>query len=381
MQYLLFSLCHSVTSAKKLSAVKLLVSLLGFFLLASCSSFDKPEEWVLTGSIMGTSYTVTIIGPPKGADRIELQQHVFAALSQVDGLMSTYKADSEVSRFNRFQEDSWFTLSPETFSVVQLAQEVSQLSGGSFDVTVAPLIELWGFGQQGTDDVIPSDKMVELALQKIGFQHLLLDASSSAVKKRKPVTINLSAVAKGYGVDLVAERLMALNLKCFLIEVGGEVWAKGLKPGKQPWRVAVESPDGDFISGDVETDVGGIVAGRPVLVQTASVRIAQKIINISDVGVATSGDYRNFFEKEGQRYSHTIDPGTGKPVKHNVVSVSVIDQSTARADAWATALLVMGAEMGMAVAQRNELAVFFIVRTETGFAESMTANFKQYLVN
>ncbi|MBL4868406.1 MAG: FAD:protein FMN transferase [Pseudomonadales bacterium] len=308
---------------------------------------------------MGTNYTIKIIKPPEELDRDFIEKEVWATLSQIDELMSSYKANSEVSRFNQFQEHGWFTVSADTFLVMELAQKVSELSHGSFDVTVAPLIEIWGFGTEVTGDVIPTDEMIQRTLQKIGYNNLLLDPSRSAIKKNKPLTVNLSAIAKGYAVDKVAERLVSLNLNSFLIEVGGEVWAKGLKQDQQPWRIAVESP----------------------LVSHVSHNRVQKIIDVSGVGVATSGDYRNYFEKEGRRYSHTIDPTTGKPVQHNLVSVTVVDQSTARADAWATALLVMGLERGMVVAEENDLAVFFIVKEKAGFMESMTKNFEQYLTH
>ena len=339
-----------------------------------CSQTSTPTQWVLSGHTMGTRYTVKIIDPPTVLDKTVVENGVSEVLSQTDELMSTYKITSEVSQFNKISEGEWFPISPETFFVVNLAQEISHLSQGSFDVTVSPLIELWGFGKGDSANTIPSEEKLQAALRQVGYGSLLLDDDVKAMRKDKPLTVNLSAVAKGYAVDRIAQRLMSFNLDSFLIEVGGEIWAKGLKPGKRPWRIAVESPATDLKS------VNGSGSGDGV-VSLNEVRVVQRIIDVSEVGVATSGDYRNYFENHGQRYSHIIDPVVGAPVQHNLVSVTVVDASTARADAWATALLVMGLERGLEAAEKNRLAVFFISKTNSGFKETMSQRFNQYLVD
>ena len=324
--------------------------------ITGCDSSAKPEMWVISGPIMGTSYNVKVLDPPAGLSKNRVEKGVLDALINIDMLMSSYKDESELSRFNRFEMNQWFEVSKDTYAVIELAQEVSVLSEGSFDITVAPLIELWGFGARLTGDEVPSEKQSKEALLNVGYKDLLLDKRNEtlAIKKRKAITLNLSAVAKGYAVDQVALTLDKYGINSYLVEVGGEIWAKGFKPNGEPWRIAVESP---------------VLAKRAV----------QKIIDLTGVGVATSGDYRNYFEKDGVRYSHTIDPATGRPVQHNLVSVTVVDVSVAKADAWATALLVMGADRGMAAAKKNKLAVFFVVKNKDEFEESMTDSFKRYL--
>ena len=275
-------------------------------------------------------------------------------LGEIEARMSTYQADSEVSRFNRHPGTDWFPVSAETATLVAESLEIFRLSDGAFDITVGPVVNLWGFGPTAKDGGIPSEEKIKAALEKTGSQHLHARLSPPAIKKDADhLQIDLSAIAKGYAVDSVAESLQALGLGRFLVDIGGEMLARGRKLDNSAWNIAIERP-------------------------TASQRAIHKIIGLSDQAVATSGDYRNFFEADGRRYSHEIDPQTGRPVEHALASVTVVDPSCMRADAWATALIVLGPELGQQVAERENLAALFIVREENGtFLEKHSASFER----
>jgi thiamine biosynthesis lipoprotein len=301
----------------------------------------QPTMSVFAGPTMGTFFTVKVVDPPQTVDLETLQRAIEEQLDTVDSLMSTYREDSELSRLNRFDRAEWFPVSKETATVIALALEVGQLSGGALDVTVGPLVDLWHFGPKKGQGV-PDDEQISAALEKIGQDEIQVRQKPPAVLKKKAhIRIDLSAVAKGYAVDLVARCLEEKGVKNFLVDVGGEVKAAGVNQSGVPWRLAVEAP-------------------------TAEGRAVQTTVPLCDVAMATSGDYRNFFEQDGTRYSHIIDPRSGRPAAHRLASVSVIDASCARADALATALLVLGPEEGFRLAEVHDLPVLFIIREGSG---------------
>ena len=279
---------------------------------------------------------------------------VEAVLDEVNSSMSTYRADSEISRFNALPVDEWFDVSPDFYTVLSTAMAIGWQSHGAYDVTVAPLVDLWGFGPQGPVAAPPSDDTVTDVLERVGQDHLRLDGEGQRLLKRSPVTLDFSSIAKGFGVDRVAQWLSAQGVARYLVEVGGEMRLAGLSARGDPWRIAIERPD----SGD---------------------RGVEQAIRLTDTGVATSGDYRNFFEIDGQRFSHSIDPRRGYPVAHDLVSVTVVHPSAMIADGWATALVVLGYEDAMAVAQEQGLAVYFIRRQGEAFSDSHTPAFEPYL--
>jgi thiamine biosynthesis lipoprotein len=241
--------------------------------------------------------------------------------------------------------------------VVKAALRISRLTQGAFDVTIGPVVNLWGFGPQTAEEALPSDKAVKDALAKVGYERVhVRDTPPALRKERSDINIDLSAIAKGYGVDKIAQYLEAQGIGHYLVEIGGELRGKGLNPNGVPWRIAIEKPD----------------PGQ---------RVIERIIQISDRGVATSGDYRNFFEIAGQRYSHTMDPRTGRPVRHDLASVTVVSDTCMEADALATALLVMGPEQGFRFAQSQGIEAFFIVIGSEGFTERSTAGFERYVVD
>ncbi len=303
---------------------------------------------------MGTTFAVTVAGPVSDSVADRLRQDIEVTLADVDGAMSTYDPDSELSRFNRWQRTDWFALSPPTFEVFRQAQEVSRLTRGAFDVTVAPLVNAWGFGAAGPSTSLPTDTEVTALLANVGETMLEMDDDPPRIRKSRPaVQSDLSALAKGFAVDRVADLLDRGDngVEGYLVEVGGEVRTRGQNDEGRPWRVGIERPvDGP-----------------------SSV---QRVLELTDAALATSGDYRNYFEHEGRRYSHTIDPRTGYPVDHRLVSVSVVDASCMRADALATALEVLGPEEGLALALEQGLAAFLITREADGtLSEQATPEF------
>ena len=326
------------------------LALLLFALLAGCER--EPQSYRLEGPIFGTGFHVTFYGDYDDEQLDRIEHSVKDALHRVDRLMSTYKPDSELSRFNQAVVGEPFELSPETAEVIREAIRVGDMSNGAFDVTVGSAVNLWGFGPDKHPDRVPSDDEIAEALKEVDYQALQLDGDT--LTKTKPVYVDLSGIAKGYGVDAVARALDDLGVSRYLVEVGGEIRTRGDKPGDQPWRIAVEKP-------------------------VSNERSVQRIIELDDSAVATSGDYRNYFESDGKRYSHTIDPRTGRPITHHLVSVTVITADCMTADALATAIDVMGPDAGFAMAERENLAVYLVVKTPEGFETRVSTAFQNYL--
>lgn len=323
-----------------------------FALLALVGCDRTPEAYRFEGPIFGTGYHVTVYGDFSDRQLASLKDGIDDALEDVDRLMSTYKPESELSRFNAAPVGEPFALSPPTAQVIDEAIEIGELSNGAFDVTVGAAVNLWGFGPDKRPDEIPSDEEIAEALEEVDFRALHLNGNR--LTKTKPVYVDLSGIAKGYGVDHVAARLDALGVTSYLVEVGGEIRTRGTKPGGEPWRVAVEKP----ISRE---------------------RSVQRVLELEDVAVATSGDYRNYYEEDGRRYSHTIDPRTGRPITHHLASVTVVAEQSSTADGLATALEVLGPKKGMDLANREDIAAYFIVKTDEGFTTELSDAFHAYL--
>ena len=310
----------------------------------------------LSGSTMGTRYTVKLRALPPEVDRDALQAEIDGILHRINGRMSTWDPDSELSRFNASASTDWVTMSSETVRVVGEALEVSRLTDGAFDVTVGPLVDLWGFGPGPRPEVAPSSEQVAAAREQVGFRRLQLQETGSALRKEHPqLRIDLSAIAKGYAVDQLAEHLERRGVADYMVEIGGEVRARGTHPRGTPWRIGIERP---------------VAGGRSVY----------RVIQIDGRGLATSGDYRNFIEVDGRRLSHTIDPRTGRPVTHELASVTVMASSSMRADAIATGLLALGPEAAADLAEREKIAALFILRTDEGFREASTPEIGTALV-
>lgn len=332
-----------------------LVVLIALSSILGCSS--EPRVHAFSGAIMGTTYSVKLIegGSPNFDDPAVLnaaETLSYEALVRVDEALSTYKESSELMRFNRSDVGSVFKMGKEMRDVTTLSLAILNASDGFFDPSIGNLISAWGFGAH-SHDATPSGEKVAALLAQSGMRFVkVLDGAE--IKKVGKGFVDYSAIAKGYGVDKVAEGLSSLGFGNFIVEVGGEVRVAGHNAEGKPWRLGIEQPD-------------------------ILERKAYNIAHISDVSMATSGDYRNFIERPEGRYSHTINPQTGYPVSNQVASVSVIMKSCAIADAWATALLAMGEDRALEVAKEQGLAVFFIFRDKDGFRSHATEQMLAYL--
>ncbi|MEO9078501.1 MAG: FAD:protein FMN transferase [Rhodanobacter sp.] len=324
-------------------------------LFSSAASAKAAQLLHLDGQTMGTTWSVQVVPPPT-VSPAELQRGIQTELDRVDGQMSTYKAESDLSRFNGAPGGTWQTLPPEFFGVLQHALQLAKDSHGAYDPTVGPLVNLWGFGPDQRPRHPPNSDAINHAKSRVGWWKLKLDRAGLRAWQPGGIYLDLSAVAKGFSVDQVGRYLRQRGADSWLVEVGGELKAHGRKPGGRSWQVGIEQPDA----------AAGAVSRAEELVRT---------ISLDDRAIATSGDYRHVFEDGGHIYSHHIDPRSGYPVPHEVASVSVLADDCIQADPLGTALSVLGAERGMAYAREHGLAVLMIVRTAQGFEQRMSPAF------
>ncbi len=320
-------------------------------LLGACGPAPDPTI-ELKGPTMGTYYSVKLPRPPAAIAAESLQAGVQQALDSVIAEISTYDPGSELSRLNRNPSTDWIPVSTNLLAMLAEGQRIGGLSGGAFDVTVGPLVNLWGFGPEGKPDTVPSTAAIAAARERVGAHLLGLQAEPAAVRKRREdIYIDLSALGEGEGADRVAAWLESRGVTDYLVAVAGTLRVRGKNPKGEPWGIAVEEPDPEQ-------------------------RSAQRILPLTDRAISTSGDYRNFFEEGGRRYSHHIDPHTGEPVAQSLASVTVVlpagPHAARQADGLATALLVMGEERGPELAQAQGIAAYFIVREAQGFREIVT---------
>jgi len=311
----------------------------------------------LGGETMGTRWSVRLYARP-GADLHALHAGIQRQLDRVVAQMSTWDADSDLSRYRRADPGAWQALPEEFAAVLACATEVAAASDGAFDPTLGPLVDLWGFGSAGMPRRVPADTEVEHARAQGGWRRLQRRADGRELLQPGGLQLDLSAIAKGYGADLAATYLRAHDIAAALVEVGGEIRGYGRKPDGEPWRVLVESAADEDAGEDA---------------------LPPRVLRLDDAAVATSGDRWHRFEQDGQRYAHTLDPRSGRPVADAAASVSVVAADAMHADAWATALTVMGAGDGLAFAEAHGLAARFVVRADDGLRETMTAAFAAHL--
>jgi thiamine biosynthesis lipoprotein len=290
---------------------------------------EAKKEHLIQGRTMGTTYHLKIVtGYFQGIKG--LKNKIEKRLGEINQSMSTYIKDSEISRFNDLgQADVKFEVTDDFFRVMQMGKKVYDLSEGAWDATVNPLVDLWGFGRAGRKNKIPPKRQVEALLPSIGFENIEIISPGYLIKKNASVTLDFSSIAKGYGVDAVAEVIHREGFQNYLVEIGGEVYASGLRKDGQPWRIGINRPQKD-----------------------AAISNVYKVVRLRNKAFATSGDYRNFFEVNGIRYSHVIDPKTGYPVANGVVSVSIVSNTCTFADGLATAIMVMGHKNGLSLIDR-----------------------------
>lgn len=301
---------------------------------------------------MGTDYRITVVMAGPG-DEQQLETEIVAQLEAVNSSMSNWLPDSEISQFNRLSENETLTLSGPLLTVMEEAMAISRMSKGAFDITTARAIRLWGFGKDGAVSQEPSAQQLQSMRQSVGVDKLVLTGNTLS-KTHSDTEVNLSAIAKGFAIDQIAQMLESKDLTNYLINVGGELRARGHNVNQQRWKVAIEKPQ----------VLGGV----------------QEVIELRDLAIATSGDYRNYLLINGNKYSHTIDPRTLRPVLHRIALVSVLSERASTADAWATAFMAMGEETAIDFAEQHGLAAYFVLRAENGedFEVSISEKFKQY---
>jgi thiamine biosynthesis lipoprotein len=346
------------------------IGVIGGLLLAGLSpTLARAETVVLRGATMGTTYQIKFVADDHAIDRETLHADVERVLAEIDEQMSTYRPDSELSRFNRAPAGKWFPVSEGVAHVAAAAQKISEQSGGAMDVTVGPLVRLWHFGAKNGgvekapsphplpkgegeerapshrplpngdgEFAPPADDAIAAARAKVGYRMLEVREQPPALRKKMDgLEVDLSSIASGYTIDLLAELLMKRGVKNYMVELGGEVRAGGRREDGKPWRVGVERP-------------------------AAGERELEMAVPIENAAIATAGDYRKFFEYNGRRYSHVIDPATGRPVAQELASVTVVADTCIEAEGWDTPLLVLGPERGYECATKHGIAALFISR-------------------
>lgn len=316
--------------------------------LSGCGNGDAMEGF--GGPTMGSTYSIKYLrhpGLPAPADvRVEVEK----ILAEVDRQMSTYRSDSDIERFNDLPANRCQTMPAPVLELVRFGEQLSEQSEGSYDLTVEPLLNLWGFGPQAREEKVPTDQALAEARQRVGYQHLRIEGDQLC--KDAAVEVDFNSIAAGYAVDRIAARLEAMGIHNYLAEATGELKAAGRKLDGSPWHIALEEPRDDQ-------------------------QVAQRIIAVDGFGVSTSGDYRNYFEQGGRRYSHTFDARSGAPVSHALASVTVIHPSALMADGLSTLLLILGPERGWDYAETHNIGAFFVIRADTGFVTRTNQAFER----
>ena len=334
---------------------------IGFLMLAALAGCEKPgaESPMLEihGRTMGTFYGVKVVGDFPGGQQA-LQTQVDTLLKHYNDEISTYDPNSSLSKFNQQQTTAPYPVSQDMADIVISTVRVGQRTQGVLDVTVGPLVNLWGFGPDKRPVKIPTDAQIAAARQRVGIQHLHVDVSADHAELRKDIPnmyVDLSTVGEGFGADKVADFLESRGVHNYLVEIAGASRSRGVNAKGEPWKLAIQKP-------------------------TDELDEVQAIVKPDGRAISTSGSYRNYYELDGQRYSHIIDPATGKPITHRLVSATVITPTALEADGLDTALMVMGPEKAMAFAQQQHLAVYLVIKTDKGFKAEYSKSFEPYLV-
>ncbi|WP_296191426.1 MULTISPECIES: FAD:protein FMN transferase [unclassified Psychrobacter] len=338
------------------SASLTIIAISSVFTLSACQ--QKPDYNNLSGETMGTSYHISY-QLPKGADESVIQAAIDKRLQDINDSMSTYQADSTISKFNQLGKDTPIAIDADFSHVLKASRQVYELSGGAFDPTVMPLIETWGFGSTMTVERLQSPpSALEIAQAKalVDFDSVI-QKDDNIYKTKDGVGLDFSAVAKGYGVDVIADVLKnTYQIRNYMVEIGGEVATSGVSAQQQAWQIAIDAP----------------IEGSTVSTRQAMAVIRQPINNGASMALATSGNYRNSVVFDGKHYSHTIDPTTGEPIVGGAPSVTVAAETVALADAWATALTAMPYEKALATAKEHDIAALFVILAKGVAADTAT---------
>lgn len=316
--------------------------------LSGCGNGDSLERF--DGPTMGSRYSIQYVRHASTPGPKAVQAEVENILAEVDRQFSTYRSDSDIERFNNLPANHCQKMPTPILELIRVGEQLSSQSEGSYDLTVEPLLNLWGFGPQAREEKVPSAEALAEVRQRVGHRHLRIDGDQLC--KDAAVEVDFNSIAAGYAVDTIAARLEALGIHDYLAEATGELKAVGKKLDGSPWRIALEEPRDDQ-------------------------QVAERVIAVDGYGVSTSGDYRNYFEQGGRRYSHTFDACTGTPVLHTLASVTVIHPSALMADGLSTLLLILGPERGWDYAQTHDIAAFFVIRADTGFVTRTNQAFER----
>ena len=319
--------------------------------LAGCSKHVDTVS--LSGSTMGTTYHIKYIPNDKTPDIQSLHAEVELTLEQVNDEMSTYRPDSELSTYNRLKMGQGILVSPDLIKVVNEAKQINKATAGALDITVGPLVNLWGFGPKKGQLEPPKPEDIAAARKMVNIDGVVVNGERLE-KGSKALYADLSSIAKGFGVDKVASVFDKYHVSGYLVEIGGELRVKGKKADGSEWKIAIEKP-------------------------TSEERKVQQVISLGDMAMATSGDYRNYFEENGKRYNHIIDPRNGMPVQHRLASVTVLNKECMVADGFATAMMVMGVKESLALAKKDNLAIMLIEKQDDGFKVHYSDAFKKYV--
>jgi len=321
----------------------------------------------LAGQTMGTTWSVAYVQPPDVANALEqagIDESIRAVLARVDAQMSNWRDDSDISAFNRAAAGQWIALPDDAFHVLETALRVARESGGAYDPSAGPLVDLWGFGPAPCREVAPGVDEVMSARERCGWARVVLDVQGKRAQQPGGISLDLCAIAKGFAVDAVSLALTDVGIAHHLVEIGGELRGEGVKPDGMPWWVELEAPVTEAES------------------EAAAEGITQDLVALHGLSVATSGDYRRYFMEASQpcapskRYAHTLDPRTGYPASHALASVSVVHRECMMADAWSTALTVLGPQAGMQLAAARDIAARFVMRVPDGFRETVTPAYR-----
>ncbi|MFZ6874340.1 FAD:protein FMN transferase [Undibacterium sp. Di27W] len=308
---------------------------------------DSAISLTLSGDSMGTRWTVQLLCSP-AHDAQVLQAGIEHELNQVIMQMSSWDPSSLLCTFNRAPLHGWHEVTPEFFRLVDYSLYLSQQTGGAYDITAGKLVDLWGFGPAGKRSNVPEPEAIQAALQAANWKSLELDHLHRRLRKTGDIALDLSSIAKGFALDQIARYLDAQDIHSYLIELGGELRGLGMKKDKSPWWIRIESP-----------------AGSNTLDK-------EYLVALHGLSAATSGDYRQYFEEDGRRYSHTLDPRSGYPLANDLASVTVLHAECMVADALATALTVLGSSAGLEYANQHQIAALFLQRTATSYQEKIS---------
>ncbi len=332
-----------------------MLSIILVFMLSFTASHGFAKQYTLTGKTMGTFYSIKFISMEKQSSAT-WQQRVDVRLKEVNARLSMYNPKSEISRFNQYPANKPFALSRDFYQVLIESRHLFRITNGAWDGTVKPLVDLWGFGTKTSPDTLPETAQILDALSRTGFHKLIL-ADHLLTKKEAGINLDLGSIAKGYGVDALARLFSSNGIKNFLVEIGGELMGSGKNKKRHPWVVGISKPEKKGLSTGL-----------------------YKIISLDNMAIATSGNYRNFFEKEGQIYSHIINPKTGFPVENRVVSTSVIAKNCTMADGLATALMVMDVQKGIdLVNDLPDTECLIIQRQNNKFISTQSNHFENFV--